>query len=543
VVLGVHLGTVTREPEESFNVPDLLVVGTLHTMDPSRPRAGAALVRDGKFVKVGTRDECEEEARPDLKFIELGEGCATPGIIDAHGHPLLHGRMLAEVRLNGAKSEQECVERVARYSQFVPAGQWIRGAGWDQNLWPGRSFPEAALLSAATPRHPAALSRIDVHALWCNERAMKAAGIDKRTADPPGGRILRGEDGSPTGVLIDTAMDLVRRAIPPPAPREAEETLLRSLQALAVVGITSVHDAAAGPEVLAAYQRLAERDALPVRIYAMIDGQGADLDERLREWHGKPPLGRLTVRAVKLFADGALGSRGAAMFEPYEDDSGNKGLWMMDPRELEDRIRRIAAAGFQPCVHCIGDHACALVLKAFASVPPDLRPRAEHLQILRSRDVPLLKKSGAIASMQPTHATSDAPWAEARLGRGTERQRGAYAWRQALEAGAPLAFGSDFPVEGIDPREGLKAAVARKSASGAVWMPEQRLTRVEALHAFTTGAAYAEFEEGRRGLIREGFDADMTVFAKDILEVHVDELPRVPVVATVVGGIVEHAGP
>jgi predicted amidohydrolase YtcJ len=216
---------------------------------------------------------------------------------------------------------------------------------------------------------------------------------------------------------------------------------------------------------------------------------------------------------------------------------------MMDPRELEDRIRRIAAAGFQPCVHCIGDHACALVLKAFATVPPDLRPRAEHLQILRSRDVPLLKKSGAIASMQPTHATSDAPWAEARLGRGTERQRGAYAWRQALEAGAPLAFGSDFPVEGIDPREGLKAAVARKSASGAVWMPEQRLTRVEALHAFTTGAAYAEFEEGRRGLIREGFDADMTVFAKDILEVHVDELPRVPVVATVVGGNVEHAGP
>lgn len=521
---------------------DLLVVGTLHTLDPSRPKAGAALVRDGRFVKVGTREECESAAESDLKFIELGEGCAVPGIIDAHGHPLLHGRMLAEVRLQGAPSEQECVERVARYSQFVPAGQWIRGGGWDQNLWPSRDFPARALLSAATANHPVALSRVDVHALWCNDLALQKAGIDAKTADPPGGRILRDEKGAPTGVLIDTAMDLVLRAVAAPGPREAEETILRSLHALKAVGITSVHDASAGPEVLQAYKRLAERDALPVRIYAMINGQGTDLDERLREWRETPRIGRLTVRAVKLFADGALGSRGAALFDPYEDDSGNKGLWLMDPRELDARIAKIAAAGFQPCVHCIGDQACALVLQSFAKVPRDLRPRAEHLQVLRSRDVPLLKRSGAIASMQPTHATSDGAWAEARLGRGTERQRGAYAWRQALEAGAPLAFGSDFPVESIDPREGLKAAVARKTANGSVWMPEQRLTRDEALHAFTTGAAYAEFEEGRRGLIREGFDADMTVFAKDILSVHVDELPEVAVQATVVGGHVEHAG-
>ncbi len=524
-------------------MPDLLVVGTLHTLDPSRPRAGAALMRDGRFVKVGTREECEAAATPELKFIELGEGCAVPGIIDAHGHPLLHGRMLAEVRLQGAASEQECVERVARYSQFVPAGQWIRGGGWDQNLWPSRDFPTKTLLSAATPGHPVALARIDVHALWCNDLALQAAGIDRRTPDPPGGRILKAEDGSPTGVLIDTAMDLVRRAFAAPAPREAEETILRSLQALSAAGITAVHDASAGPEVLQAYRRLAERDALPLRIYAMIDGQGAGLDEQIALWRETPRIGRLTVRAVKFFADGALGSRGAAMFEPYEDESGNKGLWLMDPPELEKRIAKAAAAGFQPCVHCIGDQACAVVLQIFASkVPHDLRPRAEHLQVLRPRDVPLLKRSGAVASMQPTHATSDGAWAEARLGHGTDRQRGAYAWRQALEAGAPLAFGSDFPVESFDPREGLKAAVARKTASGAVWMPEQRLTRLEALHAFTTGAAYAEFEEGRRGLIREGFDADMTVFARDILTVHVDELPKVAVQASVVGGHVEHAG-
>jgi predicted amidohydrolase YtcJ len=521
---------------------DLLVSGTLHTLDPGRPAARAALIRDGRFAKVGTRQECEGAAGSDLRFIELGEGCAVPGLIDAHGHPLLHARNLTEVRLGGAGSIQDCVARVAEFARAVPEGTWIRGAGWDQNRWPGRSFPDAVLLSAATPSHPVALTRVDVHALWCNELALRAAGIGPATPDPPGGRILRRADGSPTGVLIDTAMDLVRRAIPRPAVRETEELLLKSLRALAAAGLTAVHDASAGPEVLAAYARLAERDDLPIRVYAMIDGQGSGLDDEMRAWRERPSTGLLTVRSVKLFADGALGSRGAAMFDPYQDDSGNTGLWLMDPREMEERILRVAAAGYQPAVHCIGDRACALVLQAFGKVPARVRPRAEHLQILRAQDVPLLKRSGAVASMQPTHATSDAPWAEQRLGHGTERQRGAYAWRQALDAGAPLAFGSDFPVEGIDPREGLRAAVARKAADGTAWMPEQRLRREEALHAFTAGAAYAEFAEGRRGCIREGFDADLTVFARDVMAVHVDELPQVPIAATVVRGRVVYAG-
>lgn len=524
-------------------MPDLLIVGTIHTQDPSRHGpAEAALVRDGRFARVGTREECEAEAQADVKFVELGAGCAVPGLVDAHGHPRLHGQMLRQIRLGGAKSEQECVDRVARYAQLLPPGHWILGGGWDQNLWASRGFPDAALLSAATPRHPVAVDRVDVHATWCNELALRAAGITAQTPDPPGGRILRRSDGGPSGVLIDTAMELVRRAVPRPTVREAEECIVRSLEALAAVGVTCVHDAAAGPEALAAYRKLAESEGLPVRVYAMIDGQRGDLDGMMREWQEKPGTGLLTVRAVKLFADGALGSRGAALFEPYEDEPGNTGLWLLDPHELEERIVRIAAAGFQPCVHCIGDRACALTLEAFSKIPRDLRPRAEHLQILRARDVPLLRKSGAIASMQPTHAVSDGVWAEERLGHGTERQRGAYAWKQALEAGAPLAFGSDFPVESIDPREGLKAAVARKTAAGAVWMPEQRLTREEALHAFTAGAAYAEFAEGRRGLIREGFDADLTVFRRDVLDVHVDEIPGVPIAATVVGGRVVYAG-
>ncbi len=523
-------------------MPDLLVVGTLYTLDPQRPVAQAVLIRDGRFARVGTRVECEQVAGADLRYIELGEGCGVPGLIDAHGHPLLHARGLTEARLAGARSEEECVDRVVEHARSIPEGSWIRGAAWDQNLWPGRDFPDSVLLSKRTPDHPVALSRVDFHALWCNDLALRAAGIGAGTPDPPGGRILRRPDGAPSGVLIDTAMDLVRRAIPKPAGRETEEWLLRSLRALAAAGLTCVHDASAGPEALAAYARLAERDELPLRVYAMIDGQGPALAEQMQEWRQRPAGGMLTVRSVKLFADGALGSRGAAMFDPYEDDSGNTGLWLMEPRELEERILRVAAAGFQPAVHCIGDQACALVLEAFTKVPAALRPRAEHLQVLRARDVPLLKRSGAVASMQPTHATSDAPWAEQRLGQGTERQRGAYAWRQALDAGVPLAFGSDFPVESIDPRLGLRSAVSRKSAGGAAWMPEQRLKREEALHAFTAGAAWAEFAEARRGRIREGFDADLTVFERDVMSVHVDELPDVPIAATVVRGRVVYAG-
>ncbi len=235
---------------------DLLVAGTLHTLDPGRPVARAALIRDGRFAKVGTREECERASGADLRFIELGDGCAVPGLIDAHGHPLLHACNLTEVRLGGAASMQDCVARVAGFAKAVPEGAWIRGAGWDQNRWLRRDFPDSELLSAATPSHPVALTRIDVHALWCNALALRAAGIGPGTPDPPGGRILRREDGSPSGVLIDTAMDLVRRAIPQPAARETEELLLKSLRALAAAGLTAVHDASAGPEVLAAYARL-----------------------------------------------------------------------------------------------------------------------------------------------------------------------------------------------------------------------------------------------------------------------------------------------
>jgi predicted amidohydrolase YtcJ len=526
---------------------ELLVVGALHTQDPERPRAEAALIRGGRFACVGTREECEGRASSSVRFIELGAGCATPGLIDAHGHVQFFGRALSEVSCAGAASEAECAARAARAAAGAPAGSWIRGVGWKQDEWRDPRLPSLASLSAAAPEHPVALTRIDSHALWVNERALRRAGIDARTPDPEGGLILRDAAGKPTGVLIDNAMQLIFQVMPRPSPPEIESLLFRSLKALAAVGLTSVHDAGVDGNTLEVYRKLAQADRLPVRVYAMLDGQQPmdRLAAQMDLWRRTPEVGLLSVRAVKLFADGALGSRGAKLFEPYGDEPGSSGLWLTEPGELRRRIAAVAAAGFQPCVHAIGDQACAEVLSVFGSLPElkPLRPRVEHLQLLRPRDVPLLRASGAVASMQPTHATSDAAWAEARLGRGTERQKGAYAWRQTLEAGTPLAFGSDFPIESIDPRLGLRSAVARRGANGQAWMPEQRLTRAEALRAFTAGAAYAEHAEGRRGMIREGYEADLTVFERDVLEVAVDELPGVPIAATVVGGVVVYAGP
>jgi len=527
---------------------DVLVAGTLHTMDPSRPRAEAALVRDGTFAVVGSREECERVAGPDVRLVDLGSGCAVPGLADAHGHVALYGRTRSEVSCAGASSEQECAQRAAGAAERTSPGTWIRGGGWSHDLWREQRLPTSASLTAAVPGHPVALARSDVHALWVNDLALRAAGIDARTPDPEGGRIARDANGTPTGILVDNAMRLVFRAMPRSQPSDIEANLLRGLSAAAEAGLTSVHDAGLSAEVLEVYRKLASEDRLPIRVYGMLDGQQAlaDLDAQMNLWKQTPRVGMLTVTSVKLFADGALGSRGAKMFEPYTDDWTTTGLWVTSPDDLRARIARVSAAGYQPCVHAIGDRACAETLVAFSSVPfaRRLRPRVEHLQLLRPRDAHLLRESGAVASMQPTHATSDAPWAEARLGMATERRRGAYAWRQALDSGATLAFGSDFPVESLDPRKGLASAVLRAPEGSAVpWMPEQSVTLLEALRAFTWGAAYAEHAEWRRGVISAGFDADLTLFGRDLFEVPPSALSEVPLVGTMIGGRLAQKGP
>jgi predicted amidohydrolase YtcJ len=524
--------------------PDLLVRGTIHTLDPARPRAEALLAREGRIVRVGTHLDCRREARPGARHLDTGEGCAVPGLADAHGHVVLHARAMEELALGGAPDAAVCVRLVAERARHVATGMWVRGRGWDQHRWPGGAFPERALLDAAVPEHPVLLERVDGHAAWVNARALALAGIGEGTADPPGGRIVRDARGRATGLLVDRAQDLVQACIPHPGVDELMRLIGAGLGDLARRGLTSVHDAGCTSSVMRAYARLAEADRLPVRVYAMLDGgqpQGS-LGAELARWGARPALGLLEARAVKLFADGALGSRGAALLEPYADEPGTRGLFLLSPDELRARVRLVARAGFQPAVHAIGDAACRAVLDAFEAVAREvdlasLRPRVEHFQIVRAEDVPRLGAVGGVASMQPVHATSDAAWVAGKLGEGTAALRGAYPWRQVLAAGIPLAFGSDFPIESPDPRAGLFAAEARRPAgSSETWMPQERLTREEALRAFTAGAAWASFAEGRRGALRPGLDADLTLFGADVMEVSVDELPGVPVTATVVAG-------
>ncbi len=533
-------------PRDEAGMQDLLIVGRIHTLDPSNPEAGAALIRGGRFACVADAATCAARAGPGVRRIELGAGAAVPGLADAHGHVELLGRSLEEVSCLGAESEEDCAARVSERARRTKPGTWILGRGWDQNPWPGGGFPTSGTLDRAAPEHPVLLERVDGHAAWVNGRALELAGIGAGTPDPDGGRILRHPDGRPTGVLVDAAVDLVRSRIPPPSREEVEKAVVRALGELVRAGLTSVHDAGVPAVGLDVYRKLAEEKRLPLRVYAMIDGRmpRPELEAQMRLWRKTPEVGWLTVRAVKLFADGALGSRGAALLEPYRDEPATRGLLVTPPAELRERIRLAALAGFQPAVHAIGDRACAEVLDDFRALAGEvdlaaLRPRVEHAQILSPGAEDLFRETHAVASMQPTHATSDAPWAEARLGRA--RLRRAYAWRDLLDAGVPLAFGSDFPVESFDPRPGFRAAETRLPTGWtAPFLAEERLTREQALRAFTTGAAWAERAESRRGMIRVGDDGDLTAFDGDLLGVAPEEVTRLAVTLTVVGGLVEY---
>jgi len=517
--------------------------GTVRTMDPAQPVAEVAVATGGRWTCVGTEQRCASSILVDAHVIDLRGGVALPGLADAHGHVAELGFVLQEVDLRGARDEAECVARIAERAHASPPGAWILARGWDQTRWPGQRFPTLDTLSRAVPDHPVVASRVDGHAVWVDARALMLAGVGPSTRDPPGGRIERDEGGAPTGVLVDNAADLVTARIPPPSDDRIERALLDALARLVALGITSVHDAGVGARTLAVYRRLAERDELPIHVYAMIDGRQpmAVLEEQMNEWRTSPTIGRLTVRAVKFFADGALGSRGALLFEPYSDDATTSGIAVMPHDELRARILAAAQAGYQPAVHAIGDRAVHEVLDDFlaaSAAVPGLRPRVEHLQILDARDVPLLVASHAVASMQPTHATSDGPWAEQRLGHGSDRQRGAYGWRTVIAAGVPIACGSDFPVEDPDPYAGIRSAVLRTWPGGPPggWMPEQRMTLDEALRCFTSGAAYAEGAEKRRGRIAEGYVADATVLRVDPVARGVQALGPEALVATIVEG-------
>lgn len=539
----------------------LLEGATVYVSADAKPQSASVLVRDGKVVFVGDPAKARREARG-AAAIDLKGAYIFPGWSDAHGHLAGLGKALETADLRGAADAAEAARRMAAIAGQLPPGTWAEGRGWDQNRWPGRKFPDARDLDAVLPDRPAVARRVDGHAIWVNSATLKAAGVDATTPDPAGGRILRRPDGSPAGVLVDNAMDFVQKILPSvslgaggrfavPSRVDFERQLLAAARACAKAGLTQVQDASGyGPEQIAVIAELAEKGVLPIRVYATVS---PDPNLLPRSLASGTRVGRgrdfLTVRAIKSYADGALGSRGAVLLEDYSDDKGNRGLLVTRPERLDSLARQAREKGWQLWIHAIGDRGNRIALDAFAkaqqalpkTAPGGGRPRIEHTQVVALSDIPRFAKEGVIASVQPTHATSDMPWAEERVG--PERIPGAYAWRKLKNAGARLAGGSDFPVESENPLLGFYAAVTRQDLSGNPpdgWRPEEKLTRAEALALFTSDAAYAAFEEDRRGRIAPGFEADLTVFGSDPMGVPEKEIPSIPVVLTLVGGRVSY---
>jgi predicted amidohydrolase YtcJ len=527
-----------RAPKAESVVTLALYNGDVRTMDPERPRATALAIAGERIVAVGSDAEIRKLAGS-ARAVDLGGKTVTPGLIDAHCHLYGLGADLEAVSVRQTETEVAAVELVVSAARTRPAGEWLLGRGWDQNRWPGQAFPTRASLDAAIADRPVALRRVDGHAIWVNTRALEAARITKATPDPAGGRIVRDAAGEPTGVLIDNAVDLIDRVIPAPTEDIIERRILAAARLAIAAGITGVHEMGIDDATAAVYERLARADRLPLRVYAYLAGDPGNL-ERVRVAPA-PPVGRFALRGVKYFADGALGSRGARLYRDYDDDPTNRGLWVTAPDQLALAIDAAVSGGWQTAIHAIGDAAIGSVLDAYLVAQKkhegDRRLRIEHVQVIEMEDVPRLVESRAIASMQPTHATSDMTWAGQRVG--DNRLRLAYAWRTMLDKGVPLAFGSDFPVEDVRPILGIYAAVTRQDAEGKPadgWQPRQRISLDEAIAAFTRGAAYAEHAEHVRGMIAVGRDADVTVFDRALSADR--SLLDTGVALTIVGGVI-----
>jgi predicted amidohydrolase YtcJ len=530
-------------PAVAADATTVLSAARIHTMDASRPQATAmAFDSDGRILALG-ETEALLRSYPQARRLDLGAATVIPGLIDAHAHIADLGMTQLTANLVGARDKGEVLERLRTFAADLPPEAWLIGRGWDQNDWPGGDWPTAADLDAAFPQRPVWLERVDGHAWWANSAALRAVKRDlSGDWQPEGGEIRRDAQGRATGVFIDSAMELVRDARPPVDAATAERALLLGMRDAAAHGLTGVHDAGVVLADFKRYQRLADRGQMPLRITAMAAGDEGALDYVCEHGLYRHPSGRLQLRTVKVYGDGALGSRGAALLADYSDDPGNRGL-MRTSRQEQDRIAAKArGCGVQVATHAIGDQGNHETLEVYAqalgdAVGSDHRWRIEHAQVLAPQDLARLAQMGVIAAMQPTHATSDMPWAQQRLG--PERITGAYAWRQLRDAGTRLALGSDFPVESVDPRLGLYAAVTRTDAEGAPvggWMPQEKLTAFEALRGFTLDAAYAGFAEQEVGSLEPGKRADFVVLGEDPLAVAPERLRLLSVRATYVDG-------
>ncbi len=500
----------------------------------------SVLVFDDAGKVLATGDKELLSAYSDATRLDGRSRTVLPGLTDAHAHVYGLGALKANLDLAGTPSLAAAVAEIASYAADKPHARWITGRGWNQVIWPVQEFPTASDIDAVVNDRPVWLRRVDGHAGWANSTLLELASIDDDTPDPIGGKILRDDNGHATGVLIDTAMGLVSAVVPGTDKSEMRDAILSAVQQLLAEGITSVHDAGIDLMNADVYLSLADDEQLDMRIYAMLGGAGDVLDaigEPIRAYGND----HLDIASVKLYADGALGSRGAAMIEPYSDDDENRGLPFWTQSELDSQVAKANGMGFQVGIHAIGDLGNRQALNAFAASqegkPSAFRNRVEHAQIIALDDIPRFAELGVIASMQATHATSDKNMAEDRVG--PDRIQGGYAWRRLLDSGAILANGSDFPVEYSNPFHGLYASVTRQDRSGEPdegWYTDQALTRAEALHSFTLAAAYAAHQENRLGSLEAGKWADFIIIDRDYFNVPAAEIDDIKVLQTWVAG-------
>lgn len=492
----------------------------------------------GKVVATGGDDLLANHT--DAQQIDGGGKFMLPGLTDAHAHLYGQGFLTISLNLAGSPSLADSLEKIDAFSRENSRSAWILGRGWNQVIWPVKEFPKASDIDPIVNDRPVWLRRIDGHAGWANSKALEIAGIDDDTADPIGGKIIRDDNGVATGVLVDKAMNLMDRHIPSPTKDDIRDAYLRAVESLVALGMTGMHDAGISITEAEVLISMADNSELNMRVYAMLSDSGENLDAM-----GKPLKAygndRLDIQAVKLYSDGALGSRGAAMIEPYSDDVENRGLPFYTQDELDGFVQKSNDMGFQVAIHAIGDLGNRMALDAFekaqgGKISP-LRNRIEHSQIISLDDIPRFAELGVIAAMQPIHATSDMNMAEDRIG--PDRVKGGYAWRRLLDSGAIIASGSDFPVELPNPFLGLYAAVTRQSGAGLPeggWYMDQALTRAEVLHSFTLDAAYAAHQEDRLGSLESGKWADFIIVDRDYFECPAAEIDDIQVLQTWVGG-------